>query len=123
MTPLGGIALFIKTQSKNRNYDAAYNYLTSKPVLDEKGKRIPREIFIIKGINCNPTSFGRECEDLNLRYGKNKKSSEIKHHYIISFDPRDRDGNGLTSKQDQALGHRICPEEVPWASDSCLYTS
>lgn len=89
---------------KNSNYDAAYDYLTTKhdeftnkPILDENGKRIPREIFIIEDINCDPTSFGRECEDLNLRYGKNKKSSKIKaHHYIISFNPIDRDDNGLT---------------------------
>ena len=57
---------------KNSNYDAAYDYLTtkhdeftSKPILDENGKKIPRESFIIEGINCDPTSFGRECEDLN----------------------------------------------------------
>lgn len=116
---------------KNSNYDAAYDYLTikhdeltSKSILDENGKRIPRENFIIAGINCNPTSFGHECEDLNLRYGKNKKSSEIKaHHYIISFYPRDRDDNGLTPKQAQALGHGLCLKELPWTSDSCLYTS
>lgn len=106
---------------KNSNYDATYDYLTTKhdeftsnPILDENGKRIPRESFIIEGINCNPTSFGRECEDLNLRYGKNKKSSEIKaHHYIISFDPRDRDDNGLTSKQAQALGMEFAQKNFP----------
>ena len=76
---------------KNSNYDAAYDYLTtkhdeftSKPILDENGKRIPRESFLIEGINCNPTSFGRECEDLNLRYRKNKKSSESKLIIISS---------------------------------------
>lgn len=106
---------------KNSNYDAAYDYLTtkhdeftSKPILDENGKKIPRKSFIIEGINCDPTSFGRECEDLNLRYGKNKKSSEIKaHHYIISFDPRDRDDNGLTSKQAQALGMEFAQKNFP----------
>lgn len=106
---------------KNSNYDAAYDYLTtkhdeftSKPILDENGKKIPRESFIIEGINCDPTSFGRECEDLNLRYGKNKKSSEIKaHHYIISFDPRDRDDNGLAAKQAQALGMKFAQKNFP----------
>lgn len=106
---------------KNPNYDAAYDYLTtkhdeftSKPILDENGKKIPRESFIIDGTNCDPTFFGRECEDLNLRYGKNKKSSEIKaHHYIISFDPRDRDDNGLTLKQAQALGMEFVQKNFP----------
>lgn len=106
---------------KNSNYDAAYDYLTtkhdeftSKPILNENGKKIPRESFIIDGINCDPTSFGRECEYLNLRYGKNKKSSEIKaHHYIISFDPRDRDDNGLTPKQAQALGIEFAQKNFP----------
>lgn len=105
----------------NLNQIAAYDYLTtkhdeftSKPILDKNGKRIPRESFIIEGINCDPTSFGRECEDLNLRYGKNKKNSEIKaHHYIISFDPRDRDDNGLTPKQAQALGMEFAQKNFP----------
>lgn len=42
---------------KNSNYDTAYDYLTtkhdeftSKPILDENGKRIPRESFLIEGI-------------------------------------------------------------------------
>lgn len=42
---------------KNSNYDVDYDYLTtkhdeftSKPILDENGKRIPRESFIIEGI-------------------------------------------------------------------------
>lgn len=106
---------------KNSNYDTAYDYLTTKhdkftnkPILDENGKRIPRESFIIKDIHYDPTSFGHECEDLNLRYGKNKKSSEIKaHHYIISFNPRDRDDNGLTPKQAQALGMEFAQKNFP----------
>ena len=51
---------------KNSNYDAAYDYLTtkhdvftSKPILDENRKRIPIKRFLIEDINCNPTSFGR----------------------------------------------------------------
>ena len=59
---------------KNSNYNAAYDYLTTKhdeftckPILDESGKRIPRKRFLIEGINCDPTSFGHECENLNLR--------------------------------------------------------
>ncbi|WP_390566142.1 hypothetical protein [Mediterraneibacter glycyrrhizinilyticus] len=51
---------------------------------------------------------------MNLRYGKNKKSSEIKaHHYIIHFAPKDRDDNGLTSKQVQALGMEFAQKNFP----------
>lgn len=41
---------------KNSNYDAAYDYLTSKPLLDENGKRIPRESFI-RSIKCTKPGF------------------------------------------------------------------
>lgn len=37
-------------------------------------------------------TFNEECQAINAHYGKNQTHSEIKaHHYIISFDPRDRD--------------------------------
>ena len=52
---------------KNSNYNAASDYLTtkhdeftSKPILDESGRRIPRDEYIIEGINCDPYSFGEE---------------------------------------------------------------
>ena len=44
---------------KNSNYSAAYNYLTtkhdefiSKSILDEAGKCIPRDEYLIASINC-----------------------------------------------------------------------
>ena len=83
---------------KNSNYTAAVQYLTfqhdeytSKPILDSNGEPIPRENYLISGINCEPTSYGMECALTNQRFGKNQTKEEIKaHHYINSFDPRDR---------------------------------
>lgn len=73
------VAVIKHISIKNSNYNAASDYLTtkhdeftSKPILDEHGKRIPREEFILEGINCNPYSFGSECEEINARYGKNQ---------------------------------------------------
>lgn len=97
---------------KNSNYDDAYDYLvmqhdefTMKPVLDEYGRPVSREEYIIEGINCEPFSFGFECKQTNLAFKKNQNREDVKaHHYIISFDPRDKKENGLTMEQAQKLG-------------------
>ena len=51
------IAVIKHISIKNSNYDAAYDYLTtkhdeftSKLILDKNRKRIPRESFLIEGI-------------------------------------------------------------------------
>ena len=106
---------------KNSNYDAASDYLTfqhdegtNKPILDENGNMIPREEFLMQGINCDPFTFGREGEATNALYGKNQTKDEIKaHHYIISFDPRDRDENGLTLESAQALAVSFTEKNFP----------
>lgn len=106
---------------KNSNYDAAVDYLTlkhdeftNKPILDENGEKIPREEFLIDGINCDPFTFGRECEATNALFHKNQKREDIKaHHYIISFDPRDRDENGLTTERAQALAMNFAKRNFP----------
>ena len=106
---------------KNSNYNAATDYLTTqhdeftgKAVLDEQGNHIPRSDFILEGIHCDPYSFGEECEETNKRFNKNQTRTEIKaHHYIISFDPRDRDDNGLTTQQAQALGMKFAEKNFP----------
>ena len=52
---------------------------------------ILRDPFLLESINCSPMTYGMECSRTNDHFGKNKDRSEIKaHHYIISFDPRDR---------------------------------
>ncbi|MDI9243189.1 relaxase/mobilization nuclease domain-containing protein [Fusibacillus kribbianus] len=106
---------------KNSNYNAATDYLTTqydeftgKPIIDEKGNHIPRQEFILEGIHCDPYSFGSECEETNKRFHKNQTREEIKaHHYIISFDPRDRDDNGLTPAQAQVLGMDFARKNFP----------
>ena len=96
---------------KNTHYDAALDYLTMqhdeftmKPVIGEDGRHLPREDYLLDGINCNPYTFAMECEAVNAAFHKNQSPSEVKaHHYIISFDPRDRDENDLTLETAQKL--------------------
>ena len=106
---------------KNASYDDAVKYLeyqhnelTNKPILDKNGQSIRREGILIDGLNCTPESFSRDCAELNLKFKKNKLREEIKaHHYILSFDPRDREDNGLTVERAQALGIEFCKEHFP----------
>ena len=106
---------------KNSRYENAIKYLeyqhnelTNKPIRDENGHLIAREGILINGINCIPSTFSRDCKELNEKYGKNNSKEEIKaHHYILSFDPRDREDNGLTVERAQALGIDFCKEHFP----------
>ncbi len=106
---------------KNSSYTAAVQYLSykhdeyaNKPILDESGNMILRDSFLLEGINCSPTTYGMECSRTNEHFGKNKDRSEIKaHHYIISFDPRDRDENGLTAEHAQELGLAFAKKNFP----------
>lgn len=106
---------------KNANYNDAFDYLTlqhdefsMRPILDENGNRIPRENYLIEGINCDPFTYAEECEATNASFGKNKAYNEIKaHHYIISFDPKDKDENGLTMERAQALGMKFAKKNFP----------
>ena len=100
---------------RNTNYTSAVQYLTyqhdeftNKPILDENGEMLPREEFLIEGINCSPATFGRECSETNSLYNKNSSYDEIKaHHYIISFDPDDKAENGLTPERAQKIGMEV----------------
>lgn len=75
---------------------------------------IPREEYLLDGLNCDPFNFGRECESTNAYFKKNNTRSEVKaHHYIISFDPRDKDENGLTAEHAQALGKEFATKNFP----------
>ena len=106
------MAVLKHLSSKNADYGKALEYLifqhderTQKPVLDANGNRILREEYYLDGINCHPFSFDKECEQLNAYYHKNQKREDIKsHHYIISFDPRDKEDSGLTGEKAQTLG-------------------
>ena len=65
------------------------------------------------GILCDASTFARECRKANKQFGKNKKKSEIKtHHYILSFDPKDRE-LGLTMETAQRLGMESAQKHFP----------
>lgn len=106
------MAVLKHLSSKNADYGKALEYLifqhderTQKPILDANGNQILREEYYLDGINCHPFSFDKECQQLNAYYHKNQKREDIKsHHYIISFDPRDKEDSGLTGEKAQTLG-------------------
>ena len=107
--------------SKNSDYGEAERYLifqhneyTQKPILDDEGHMILRDEYYLDGLNCNPFTFASECQELNSYYHKNKNFNEIKsHHYIISFDPKDRDECGLTGERAQQLGLTFAKKNFP----------
>lgn len=115
------VAIVKHISIKNSNYDAALDYLTmqhdeftNKPVLNEDGDQIPRDFYLLDGINCNPYTFNEECQAINALYRKNQTHSEIKaHHYIISFDPRDRDENDLTPEKAHVLVRQFARQNFP----------
>ena len=115
------MATFKHISSKNADYGAAEQYLTfehdeftMKPTLDGNGRLIPRDDYRISSLNCGGEDFAIACMRSNLKYGKNQKREDVKsHHYIISFDPRDAQDNGLTVDKAQELGERYCKEHFP----------
>lgn len=115
------MAILKHIASKNADYGEAQRYLifqydeyTGKPVLDENGKMQLREAYYLDGINCDPFTFDMECRELNARFGKNQQYDEIKsHHYIISFDPKDRKENALTGERAQQLGMEYAKKSFP----------
>lgn len=67
----------------------------------------------MEGILCDASTFARECRKANKQFGKNKKKYEIKtHHYILSFDPKDRE-LGLTMETAQRLGMEFAQKHFP----------
>lgn len=106
--------------SKNTDYNAAYRYLvfehdeqTGKQVFDEQGYAIVREKYLIAGLLCTPETFAMECRKLNKAFKKNRSEKEIKtHHYIISYDPKDRE-LGLTMEKAQEMGLEYAKAHFP----------
>ena len=107
--------------SKNADYGESERYLifqhneyTQKPILDDEGHMILRDEYYLDGLNCDPFTFASECQELNSYYHKNKNFNEIKsHHYIISFDPKDREECGLTGERAQQLGLTFAKKNFP----------
>lgn len=115
------MAILKHIASKNADYGEAERYLifqhdeyTQKPILDENGHMLIREEYYLDGINCDPFTFAMECQETNAYFHKNQSYNEIKaHHYIISFDPKDRDEHGLTGELAQKLGVEYAKENFP----------
>ena len=115
------MAILKHIASKNTDYGEAERYLifqhdeyTQKPILDENGHMLIREEYYLDGINCDPFTFAAECQETNAYFHKNQSYNEIKsHHYIISFDPKDRDEHGLTGELAQQLGVEYAKENFP----------
>ena len=107
--------------SKNSDYGESERYLifqhneyTQKPILDKEGHMILREEYYLDSLNCDPFTFASECQELNSYYHKNKNFNEIKsHHYIISFDPKDKEECGLTGERAQQLGLTFAKKNFP----------
>ena len=107
--------------SKNADYGESERYLifqhneyTQKPILDDEGHMILRNEYYLDGLNCDPFTFASECQELNSYYHKNKNFNEIKsHHYIISFDPKDKEECGLTGERAQQLGLTFAKKNFP----------
>lgn len=78
-----------------------FDEYTNEPILDEKGRIMEREEYLIEGVNCEADTFGAECIETNRFYGKNNAVKDVKaHHYIISFDPTDN----ITMEEALAFG-------------------
>lgn len=115
------MAILKHIASKNADYGEAQRYLlfqhdelTGKPILDKNGELITRKKYYMDGLNCDPFTFDMECRELNALYHKNESYDEIKsHHYIISFDPKDKAENGLTGEQAQQIGLEYARKNFP----------
>ena len=107
--------------SKNSDYTVIEAYLvyqhdefSGKVILDEQGRPMLRESYLLNTLECGDFSFATACLLANRKYGKNTQHGDIKsHQYIISFDPRDAADNGLTMEKAQALGLKFCEENFP----------
>ena len=107
--------------SKNSDYTTIEAYLiyqhdefTGKQLLDEQGRPLLRESYILDTLGCGDFSFATACLLANRKYNKNNHPDDIKsHQYIISFDPRDAVENGLTMEKAQALGLQFCKDNFP----------
>ena len=115
------MAILKHVAGKSADYGAALDYLKyehdevlKKPLLDANGNWVLRRDILLDGINCEPELFDVECEMLNAQYHKNQNYDEIKtHHYLISFDPADKDECGLTGERAQAIGMEYVKTNFP----------
>lgn len=115
------MAILKHIANKSADYGKVLDYMlfqhddfTKKELLDDKGRKMLREEYYIDGINCEAMLFDEECEMVNEQYHKNKRYDEIKsHHYIISFDPNDKEDHALTGEKAQTLGLEFARNNFP----------
>ena len=115
------MAIIKHISMKSANYTKTIEYLTlqhdeytMKPYVNEQGIVVMRENIIFEGINCDPFTYDQECYELNRTYRKNMGTKDVKqHHYIISFDPKDRTELGLTATDAQAIGMEYARRNFP----------
>ena len=94
--------------SKNSDLGAAERYLIFQH--DESSNKDYR----IDTVLCGDEDFAIACMKTNLAYNKNLSRGDVKtHHYIISFDPRDAEDNGLTMDRAHELGLEFCKKHFP----------
>ena len=106
--------------SKSADYGKPIKYLmfehdrNGTPLRDADGNLIIRDSFILDGINCTPLYFDKECEMLNWQYRKNQNYNDIKsHHYILSFDPKDKEEGLLDPAHAHELGMEFAQRCFP----------
>ena len=104
--------------SKN-GFAAPLEYLTmqhdanGRLLLDGEGVPIPRDSYIINGINCLPETFSALCLQDRIRFGKKSGNNTIDtHQYIISFAPTDIQ-RGLTMEKAHTFALAFARKNFP----------
>ncbi len=106
---------------KSANYFSCQQYylyehdeVTHKPILDKNGNMIPREHLLTAAQNTTWDSWVTDCWKVNNKYNQNQTHGEVKtHEYIISFDQRDGDENGLTLEKALEIGKDFAAKNFP----------
>lgn len=104
--------------SKN-GFGAALEYLTmqhdqnGRLLLDGEGLPIPRDQYLIDGIDCTPETFAPLCLQDRIDFGKSADRKAVDtHQYIISFAPSDI-AKGLTIEEAQQFARTFARNNFP----------
>ena len=82
--------------------------------LGPRGRRALLDLSARREQQQGDEDFAIACMKTNLAYNKNLSRGDVKtHHYIISFDPRDAEDNGLTMDRAHELGLEFCKKHFP----------
>ena len=98
--------------SKNSDYSAIEAYLiyqhdafTGKQLLDEQGRPMLRDSYILDTLECGDFSFATACLLANRKYNKNNHPDDIKsHQYIIRTLAPDKNGTLIFSPDFATVG-------------------